>query len=120
MFSAKWKSSQNFNADTKSPRELSRGLFSSIREKESLSRLLLDADVKIPDHEDDQGNLQDENGRHAVLKVPVFCLVAEDLHAQDGAKASKDEGNKKQGSFGDPPGVLLCPALVDAHHDETG
>ena len=65
-------------------------------------------------------NLQDQDRRHPVHKVPVPGLVAEHAHAKDRTDASAEEGDEKERGLPDAPEMPDRLSLVDAHHGEAG
>ena len=46
-------------------------------------------------------------------------FVFKEIHACNRSKASANDGNDKQGGFGDPEGTLLGLLLINAHHGKT-
>ena len=71
-----------------------------------------------PFQEKEQENLGDQNAGHADDKGGMLCLVAEELHAQNGADASAQDGGEKQGFFGNPPFSMAGSVLVLSHQKE--
>ena len=60
--------------------------------------------------------MQKQDGGHAVFKVPVLCLVAEVVHAQDTSQAAaKKRGEKKRG-FRNAPCTPDSPLFIYAHY----
>ena len=52
------------------------------------------------DEEEDHGcDLQKQDGWHAVFEVPVFGLVAEEIHAENGSDAAAQKGRQEQRAF---------------------
>ena len=64
-------------------------------------------------------NLKQEYKRHSVSKIPVSCLMAKDLHTDDGAKTSSYYGNNKKSGFGNAEHVLPGSFLVITHKGKS-
>lgn len=68
---------------------------------------------------EEKGYLQNKDSRHAIDEIPVPCLMAEDMHADDAADASADNGNNEQSGFRNPPQIFLCLVFIQPHKEEA-
>ena len=60
-------------------------------------------------------NLDKKNQRHAEDKIPVFRLVAEQVHTEDGAAGTADNGREKQCFLRNSPPVVLRLVFINTH-----
>ena len=78
------------------------------RNLRSVSRLFEEKPVS-------KNQLDDQNQGHAHNEIPVLRLVAERIHAENGAHGPADDGREKEGFLRNPPAMVLCLVFVGAH-----
>ena len=60
-------------------------------------------------------DLNKKNQRHAEDKIPVFRLVAKQVHTEDGTRRTTDDGRKKEGFLRNSPQVVLRLVFINTH-----
>ena len=63
-------------------------------------------------------DLNKKNQRHAEDKIPVFRLVAKQVHTEDGTRGTTDDGRKKEGFLRNPPAMVFCFGFVNTHQQK--
>ena len=64
-------------------------------------------------------NLQNQDQRHSIYKIPVSGLMAEYPHTKNRTDASAGEGNEKECGLPNTPEVFDCFSFVNAHHGKA-